>query len=271
MAEPTERGTGSTAGGSDDAGKRDAAAGASGDDPIDLQFLEKLAPGFRMLRNYTRLKVDGLENVPDEGPAILACNHTGWLGLDYALTALSVYDAHQRVPRGMAHEAWFSMDKARDFARKVGLFQVTKDAMRDQLQAGNLVMIFPEGEKGAFRPGSDYTLEAFARGFVRVAMATQVPVVPVAVLGGEESNPVGRRIESYEELLNMRGGLPVPKNLIPRPVKWRIRFLPTMDYTEHTEAHAADRELVHGLAEETRARIQKALRTLKVERGNPWI
>lgn len=244
---------------------------AMDEDPIDLQFLEKLAPGFRMLRNYTRLKVDGLENVPDDGPAILACNHTGWLGLDYALTALSVYDAHERVPRGMAHEAWFKVPKAREFAKKVGLFQVTKDAMAQQLENGNLVMIFPEGEKGAFRPGSDYALEEFARGFVRVAMATQTPVVPVAILGGEESNPVGRRIESYEELLQMRGGLPVPKNLIPRPVKWRIRFLEPMDYSDYTEADTAAKETVHALSEATRDRIQKALRTLKVERGNPWI
>lgn len=242
----------------------------SGDGP-DVEFLERLAPGFRALRNYTRLKVDGLDHVPDKGPAILACNHTGWLGLDYALTALSVYDAYERIPRGMAHEAWFKVPKARDFAKRVGLFQVTKHAMREQLEAGNLVMIFPEGERGAFRPGSDYTLEDFARGFVRVAMATQVPVVPVAILGGEESNPVGRRVESYEELLKMKGGLPIPKNLIPKPVKWRIRFLPPMDYSEYSEDDAGDAELVHGLARKTRDRVQRELRKLQVERGNPWI
>lgn len=241
------------------------------DDHVDLQFLEKMAPGFRMLRNYTRLKVDGLDHVPETGPAILACNHTGWLGLDYALTALSVYDAYERIPRGMAHAAWFKMPAAKDFASKVGLFQVTKDAMAIQLRKGNLVMIFPEGEKGAFRPGSDYTLEDFARGFVRVAMAENVPVIPVAVLGGEESNPVGSRIDSYEELLQMKGGLPIPKNLIPRPVKWRIRFLSPMDFSEYSEEDAADKDLVHALAQQTRARVQRELRKLQVERGNPWI
>jgi 1-acyl-sn-glycerol-3-phosphate acyltransferase len=253
-----------------DAGVADAGVADRGAAGPDVAFLDRLAPGFRALRNYTRLKVDGLDNVPESGPAILACNHTGWLGLDYALTALSVYDAYERVPRGMAHEAWFKVQAARDFARRVGLFQITKNAIRDQLAAGHLVMIFPEGEKGAFRPGSDYTLEDFARGFVRVAMETQVPVVPVAILGGEESNPVGRRIEGYEELLRMKGGLPIPKNLIPKPVKWRIRFLKPALFDEYTAVDAADHDLVHALADETRARIQRELRKLQVERGNPW-
>lgn len=244
---------------------------AVSDDELDLAFLENLVPFFRGLRNYTRLKVDGLDHVPTEGPALIVGNHTGWLGLDYALTALSVYDAHERVVRGMAHSAWFKNPATKTFAKKVGLFQVTKDAMQEQLGHGNLVMMFPEGEKGAFRPGSDYTLEEYARGFVRVAMATQAPVVPVAILGGEEANPVGRRIESYEELLQMRGGLPIPKNLIPRPVKWRIRFLPAMDFSQYTEEDGGDHDLVHAVAEKTRAKVQHELRKMQVERGNPWI
>ena len=240
-------------------------------DGLDEAFVGKLAPVLRTLRNYFRLKVDGLDNVPERGPALLVANHTGWLGLDYALTALSVYDAFGRVPRGMAHEAWFKSPATASFARKVGLFQVTKDAMARQLAQGDLVMLFPEGEKGAFRPGSDYVLEPFARGFVRVAMATQVPVIPVAVLGGEESNPVGTRIEGYEQLLNVRGGLPIPKNLLPKPVKWRIRFLKPLDFAQCTAADADDAPRVHAIAEDVRQRVQRELRKMKVERGHPYL
>ncbi|HLF16443.1 MAG TPA: lysophospholipid acyltransferase family protein [Candidatus Thermoplasmatota archaeon] len=240
------------------------------EDGLDPAFLEKVAPVFRALRAYSRLQVDGLANVP-AGPALLACNHTGWLGLDYAFTALSVYDGLGRMPRGMAHEAWFKMPAAGSFARRVGLFKVTKDAMRDQLREGHLVMIFPEGEKGAFRPESGYTLDPFARGFVRVAMATQAPVVPVAILGGEEANPVGRRIESYEELLNLKGGLPIPKNILPKPVKWRIRFLPPLPFSGCSEADAVDHDRVHALAEKVRSLVQAELRTMKVERGHPYL
>lgn len=240
-------------------------------DELDRAFVNKLAPALRTLRNYFRLKCDGLDNIPEKGPALLVANHTGWLGLDYAMTALCVHDALDRTPRGMAHEAWFKAPGTASFARKVGLFQVTKDAMARQLAQGHLVMLFPEGEKGAFRPGSDYVLEPFARGFVRVAMANQIPVIPVAVLGGEESNPVGARIESYEELLNMKGGLPIPRNLLPKPVKWRIRFLKAMPFTDYGPADVDDTDRVHAIAEDVRTRIQRELRKMKVERGNPYL
>jgi 1-acyl-sn-glycerol-3-phosphate acyltransferase len=238
---------------------------------LDLEFVEKMAPFLRTLRAYTRLQVAGLDHVPETGPAILAANHTGGLGLDYALTALTVYDGLGRLPRGMAHAAWFKAPATRKFAGKVGLFEVTKDAMRAQLESGELVMLFPEGEKGAFRPGSDYQLEPFARGFVRVALATGVPVIPVAVLGGEESNPVGTRIESYDELLNIKGGLPIPRNLWPKPVKWRIKFLPPMFFARAKAEDADDHDKVHGIAEDMRSRIQRELRKMKVERGHPYL
>jgi 1-acyl-sn-glycerol-3-phosphate acyltransferase len=240
-------------------------------DEIDERFVGKVATPLRALRNYLRLRVDGLDNIPEHGPALLVANHTGWLGLDYALTALSVYDAFERIPRGMAHEAWFKSPTTAQFARKAGLFQVTKGAMAKQLAKGHLVMLFPEGEKGAFRPGSDYVLEPFARGFVRVAMATQVPVIPVAVLGGEESNPVGTRIESYEQLLNIKGGLPIPRNLLPKPVKWRIRFLKPIPFTDYGPADADDVDRVHAVAEDVRTRVQRELRKMKVERGHPYL
>jgi hypothetical protein len=53
-------------------------------------------------------------------------------------------------------------------------------------------------------------------------------------------------------------------------VKWRIRFLKPALFDEYTAVDAADHDLVHALADETRARIQRELRKLQVERGNPW-
>ncbi|MEA3203373.1 MAG: hypothetical protein QOI63_1048, partial [Thermoplasmata archaeon] len=199
------------------------------------------------------------------GPAILAANHTGWLGLDYALTALVLHDEAGRTPRGMAHTAWFSNPVTAGFARQVGLSKVSKQAMAEQLRRGHLVMVFPEGEKGAFRAASGYEVLEFARGFVRVAMAERLPVVPVAVLGGEESNPVDRTIKGYEEMLKLH--LPIPRNILPKPVKWRIRFLPPLDASGSPD----DSERVHAVAKQAQAKVQRALRKLEKERGHPYI
>jgi 1-acyl-sn-glycerol-3-phosphate acyltransferase len=237
-------------------------------DGLDENVIARLLPVLRALRGYTRLKADGLEHLP-KGPAILAANHTGWLGLDYALTALVVHDEAGRTPRGMAHNAWFSNPVTARFAHQVGLSKVSKDAMAQQLRLGHLVMVFPEGEKGAFRAASGYEVLEFARGFVRVAMAERIPIVPVAVLGGEESNPVERTIKGYEEMLKLH--LPVPRNILPKPVKWRIRFLPPVRFPKTKPADPDDTGRVHEVAEDVRARVQKALRQLEKERGHPYI
>lgn len=246
-------------------------AGHAPDDGLDLAFVERMLPWFRTLRAYTRLRASGLEHVPRDGPGLLVGNHTGWLGLDYALTALTVHEETGRVVRGMAHEAWFRTRATREFATRCGIVPVSKDAMRGRVEAGDLVMMFPEGERGAFKPGSDYRLQPFARGFVRVALEAGVPVVPVAILGGEESNPVGTRIEGYDDLLRLRGGLPLPRNLIPKPVKWRIRFLEPLDLSRRVPADADDRDLVHGYAALARERIQDGLDRLREERGHPYL
>lgn len=237
-------------------------------DPFDPAVVDKMLPYLRALRGYTRLKVDGIEHIPD-GPAILAANHTGWLGLDYALAALVVHDEVGRTPRGMAHSAWFLNPVTKKFAGQVGLSQVSKQAIAKQLDAGHLVMVFPEGEHGAFRPASNYEVMEFARGFVRVAMATRAPVVPVCILGGEESNPVDRTIKSYEELLKLE--IPVPRNFLPKPVKWRIRFLPALDFSNTKPGDVDDSKSVHAVAKQIQESIQSELRRMIKERGHPYI
>ncbi len=237
-------------------------------DELDPEFIAKFLPYLRALRGYTRLKVDGLQHIPKEGPAILAANHTGWLGLDYALTALVIQDELHRTPRGMVHEAWFLTPATAQFAAKAGLSKVSKESMAKQAKGGHLVMVFPEGEHGAFRPASNYEVLEFARGFVRVAIQTGVPVVPVAILGGEESNPVDKTITGYEQLLKMP--LIIPTNLLPKPVKWRIRFLPPLDFSGFDPEDADDAKRVHAIAKDVQARVQVALRALQKERGNPY-
>jgi 1-acyl-sn-glycerol-3-phosphate acyltransferase len=229
-------------------------------DGFDSKFVAGLLPFLRALRGYMRLRVDGLENLP-AGPAILAANHTGWLGLDYALAALVLHDEAGRVPRGLVHKAWFVAPATAKFAAKVGLAPVSKASMAQALGAGHLVMVFPEGEQGAFRPPSGYKVTEFARGFARVAAQEGVPVVPVAILGGEESNPVQRTIKSYEDLVDLR--IPLPANLVPKPVKWRIRFLPPVQVAKDADAHE--------VASSVQEAVQSALDALKQERGHPYL
>lgn len=235
---------------------------------LDEGFLHRVTPVFKLLRLYSRLEVSGLERIPEKG-AVLAANHTGWLGLDYAYTALSVYDAKKRIPHGMAHATWFKREASRDFARRLGLFEANKDTLRETLKRDELVLLFPEGEKGAFKGERDrYVLQPFAHGWLQAAMEADVPVVPVAIIGGEEANPSSGRIDSYEKLLDL--SLPMPQNLFPRPVKWAISFLEPVHIEGGPEA-AQDRERVREGSERVRSLIQSELQRLLSLRGHPYL
>lgn len=235
---------------------------------VDESFLHRVTPVFKLLRLYSRLEVTGLENV-GEGPAILAANHTGWLGLDYAYTALSVYDAKKRIVRGMAHSTWFKREQIGQIATRLGLFEANRETLREILDDGELVLMFPEGEKGAFKPKqAQYELQTFARGWVQVALETGVPIIPVAIVGGEEANPSSGQIDSYERLLDL--SLPMPQNLFPRPVKWRISLLEPFVLEGGKEA-ARDRAKVEEHTEQIRGIIQKELRRLLSLRGHPYL
>lgn len=243
-------------------------APALGTDDIDEGFIHRIAPVFKLLRLYSRLEVEGLERLPD-GPVILIANHTGWLGLDYAYTALSIYDAKKRIVRGMAHRTWFLRPRIGDIAHRLGLTEVSKDAMRRTLEGGHMVLIFPEGEKGAFKPERErYLLQDFARGYIRTALECGVPIVPVAIVGGEEANPSSARLDSYEDLLNL--SLPMPQNLFPRPVKWRISFLPAVRLDGGPEK-ASDHDYVHEWNDRIRTRLQAEIARLVSVRGNPFL
>lgn len=236
--------------------------------PVDQSLLQRLGPLYTALSLYSRLAVTGVERVPASGPAILAANHTGWLGLDYAFTALSLYKTRGRMPRGLVHDAWFANPRLADFASRLGLVRISKDGMRDLVRQGEVVMVFPEGQEGAFKVGENYNLQDFARGYVRVAMETGAPIVPVAILGGEEANPVLGHAENYKELLG--SPLPIPSfPFLPKPVKWRLRFLPPVEIDMRPD-DATDRDKVHALSERIRGSIQSELETMRRERGNRW-
>ncbi len=239
---------------------------------VDEEFIRKVSLPFKIIRSYCRVTFEGIGNVPGQGPAVIAANHTGWLGLDYANLAITIHDRIGRIPRGVVHPLWFSNAKVSDAARRLGLMPANKDLMAEMLKKDRLVIIFPEAEQGAFKPtvksGQQYRLLEFKRGFVRVAMATGAPIVPVAIIGGEEANPVLKKLPLTD--LVFRLPLPRPTNLIPRRVKWRVSCLPPIPMDHYSAKDAEDADLVHKITADIKRRVQKELKVQLKKRGNPY-
>ena len=151
--------------------------------------------------------------------------------------------------------------------RKKGAALACREDFVGLLERDFVVGVFPEGAKGFLKPSDKrYRVQRFGRGgFVQLAMMTRTPIVPVAVVGGEElhfslgnsrllANLVNRLIPQERA-----DSFPLLLNTLPLPVKWRIEFCEPIDVSSYGPEGAMDTLLVQQITEQVRSRIQEGL------------
>lgn len=237
----------------------------------DEAFIEAVLPLAQLLyKYYWRVEVRGVENVPVAGRTLLVSNHSGVLPFDGAMIGVALYNetASQRLPRALA-ASWFqTLPFVSMLLQKTGQVQANPLNAQALLERDELVIVFPEGVKGIGKRYRDrYQLQRFGRGgFIKVAVRTGAPIVPVAVVGAEEIYPVIGQVEPLARLL----GFPFfpitptfpwtgPFGFIPLPTKWTIVFgkpIPVEDYGPRAAANPA---VVARLTEQVRSTIQEML------------
>lgn len=210
-----------------------------------------------ILRKYFRLEVEGLEHVPRRGAAILTPNHSGYSGFDVIVLSHVLTKDVGRIPRILAHYFWFLTNATAIPAAKMGFTEATFENGMEALKKKNLMVIFPEGERGNFKPSREmYRLQEFKRGFVRMALMTGAPIVPVLVIGAEETHINLSQLKFTKFLRGLV--IPLPLNVIPLPAKWKIRFLEPIVLPYAAEA-AEDADLVHEIAQDIQEKMQAEL------------
>jgi 1-acyl-sn-glycerol-3-phosphate acyltransferase len=182
-------------------------------------------------RLYFRTETHGLEHVPPTR-ALLVANHAGQIPIDGAILGTSLFmDLDPpRVGRAMIEKWAVTLPFASTFFNKVGQVVGVPENARRLLEMGELLMIFPEGVAGISKPFSKrYQLQSFGHGFMRLAIETNTPIVPVAIVGAEEQYLNFGNLEGVARLLNIPA-LPlvpqvlVPGGQLPLPMKYRIYF-----------------------------------------------
>jgi 1-acyl-sn-glycerol-3-phosphate acyltransferase len=190
-------------------------------------------PSALLYRHYFRAETHDIERVP-EGRVLLICNHAGQLPLDGAMlgTAMLLEAEPPRLARPMA-EYWVSrLPFVSEMAARTGSMVGTPENCSKMLEAGECVMVFPEGVRGMNKLYKErYKLQRFGLGFLRLALATDTPIVPVALIGSEEQNPGLANLKGLAGMLGMPA-LPItptfpllgPLGLLPLPVKYHFYF-----------------------------------------------
>lgn len=149
-------------------------------------------------RVYFRYEVRGVEHVPAEGPALLVGNHNGGpLPTDTFLTLVALWDrfGDGRPVHTLAHDLLFYNRVTRRYAQGLGVLRASRQDAAAALRAGRLVLVYPGSDIDGSRPFSRrHRVELGGRrGFVRLALRSQAPIVPVVSAGTHEQFIVLRR------------------------------------------------------------------------------
>ncbi len=201
---------------------------------LDPEWVKSSAlPAALAYRYYFRTECHGIESVP-EGRVLLVANHAGQLPFDAMMlsSAMLLEAEPPRIARAMA-EYWVSeLPFVSEAAVRTGALVGTPRNCVSMLEAGECVMVFPEGVRGMNKLYRDrYKLMRFGTGFVRLALRSDTPIVPVSIVGSEDQQPALLNLERLGKLFGAPA-LPItptfpwlgPLGLLPMPVKYRIYF-----------------------------------------------
>ena len=173
---------------------------------------------------YFRVSSEGIEHVPGDGPAILVANHAGALPLDAAMLCFDVlrHSEPPRIPRAIADHFVPRLPVVGTLLSRCGAVRGTPLNVARLLDRGELIAIWPEGTTGPAKRFRDrYRIQAWRVGFAELAIRYQAPIVPVSILGAEESWPLAGKLG-----IRWFGApyLPIPAWPLPLPVHYRIEY-----------------------------------------------
>jgi 1-acyl-sn-glycerol-3-phosphate acyltransferase len=235
-----------------------------------------------MYRRWFRAEWEGLEKIPTDGGALLVANHAGAIPSDAPVIMHGIETELGRPVYGLAEYIFRELPVVGTMWSRVGGVTAQPDnayrLLREQKQ---LVLVFPEGTKGTSKHYSErYRLRRFGRGgFVEIAMRAGVPIVPIAVMGAEESMPIVFKLPQLAKIMGMPY-VPITANmlvfgpllggLLYFPAKFRLQVLDPISFDVAPNQPRYSRSKVMDESEAIREKIQEALYQMLRERRSVW-
>lgn len=221
-----------------------------------------------LYRRYFRTETHGIENIP-KGRVLLIANHGGQLPFDGLVVGTgAILEADPpRIVRAMV-ERWVpTLPFASTLFARAGQIVGNRDDCRKLLENDECVLVFPEGVRGSGKTiWQRYELQRFGLGFMRLALETGSPIVPVGVVGSEESIPSVYNMKMLARLFGapyapVPATLPLlgPLSFVPLPTRFVLNFGEPMYF--EGDPDASDAEVADKVEQ-----VKEALRT-QIARG----
>jgi 1-acyl-sn-glycerol-3-phosphate acyltransferase len=258
-------------------------------DERDPDFVREQLPRLWLLASlWFRGEVRGLGNIPDEGPVLLVGNHSGGNMTPDTIVFTLAFNTYFGVERAffqLAHNLVLSMPGMAQL-RKFGTVAASQTNARKALESGAALLVYPGGDLEVHRPSWQGNKVDFGgrKGFIRLALEQNVPIVPVVAIGGQETALFLTRGERLAQLfgldrmfrlkvlpisLALPWGLNVGDMLghIPLPAKITVETLPPIDLRADFGEHPDVDEIYDHLIR----LMQDTLDALAAERRLPLV
>jgi 1-acyl-sn-glycerol-3-phosphate acyltransferase len=233
-------------------------------------------------QHWFRAEWYGIDKIPLDGGALLVANHAGAIPSDAPTIMHGVEKELRRPVYGLADYLFRTIPVVGTmWARTGGVPAHPDNAYRLLRQQRQLVLVFPEGTKGTGKLFKDrYQLRRFGRGgFVEIAMRAGVPIVPIAVVGAEESMPTLwkssaaarlTRLPYFPVTANMLAFGPLLGPFVYFPAKFKLKVLDpvTLDVAPDQERYS--RSHIMDVSEGIRQSLQEALLEMLANRSSIW-
>ena len=265
--------------------------GSLTEDPFrrDPQFIARCLPLLRALAAYYSCEIRGWENLPRHGPMLIVGNHSGGAGTSDMFPVLLRW-VEERGPGAplyaLAYDLMFGYPVIGPALRMLGAIPANHANGRAALRRGAAVLVFPGGDYEVFRPWRDRNrVDLHGHdGFVKLALSSGVPVVPMTIHGAHQSTFVltrGRRlahaagldrlhIKVFPFIWNIPLGVtPAFVPTVQLPSKITVEFAQPLDWSHLGARAARSARLRRQCYDETVATMQSVMDRLAAQHPFP--
>lgn len=147
----------------------------------DENKILKLLPVVKAISTYHQHEIEGLERFPKRGPVLVVSNHS-LATYDIMLLGYAIYQQYERVARPLVDRLFFKVPGLSELMDGLGAVQGSQASARELLEDKNIVMVAPGGMNESLRSSKEKYQIMWERrkGFVKLAIETQVPIVLAA-------------------------------------------------------------------------------------------